>query len=243
MFNNQSPQTHLHVFIALWLLMALMATPCTWAGTFRDDFENEKDFLNDKQLRDGGVWGEDIAFYTWEKGTIKGINVGDNVWGLITGDYSWEDYTVECKVKPLQNNGYVGLYLRRPCIDCLPCYVFALSVRDGAAIYLDFWQKLNSSPFEAQKNTWHSLKAVVQGDSLEFYIDNKLVAKAKDKTRTAGKAGFIIDNGEVLFDDFVMTGPKVKDGGHWNPKAHPQQQPVEPQRKLTTTWGNMKRGR
>ena len=42
---------------------------------------------------------------------------------------------------------------------------------------------------------------------------------------------------EALYDDFVMTGPEVKDGGHWNPKAHGQA--VEPQRKLAATWGNI----
>ncbi|MBI1926642.1 hypothetical protein HYR99_20675 [Candidatus Poribacteria bacterium] len=75
-----------------------------------------------------------------------------------------------------------------------------------------------------------------------------MVVKAKDNTHPAGKAGFVVNNlaggtVESLFDDFVMTGPEVKDGGHWNPKAHPQQQPVEPQGKLATTWGKVKRGR
>ena len=59
---------------------------------------------------------------------------------------------------------------------------------------------------------------------------DELMAKAKDSTRLSGKAGFIIDDGVALFDDFVMTGPEVKDGGHWNPKAHAQ--PVEPKDKL-----------
>lgn len=40
---------------AIGLMIPLVLAPCIIAGTFKDDFENEKDFLNDKQLREGGV--------------------------------------------------------------------------------------------------------------------------------------------------------------------------------------------
>jgi len=232
------------IVITLCVLAAFILSTTVWAGTYRDDFENEKDFIKDKQDR---VWDEDIAFFTWENASIKGMDNGPVLWGIITGDYSWKDYTVECRIKPIQNNGYMGLYLRRPCMGCNPCYTFALSV-NKAVIYRDFGEKwggltLDSSPFEAKIDTWYSVKAIVQGKQLEFYIDNKLVAKAENDVYLTGKAGFIIDDGEALFDDFVMTGPEVKDGGHWDPKAHIQPNPVEPQNKLEMTWGEIKCGK
>ena len=59
-------------------------------------------------------------------------------------------------------------------------------------------------------------------------------------TYAAGKAGFFACNNCIaLFDDFVMTGPEVKDGGHWNPKAHSQID-VNTKDKLTATWGRIK---
>jgi hypothetical protein len=101
-----------------------------------------------------------------------------------------------------------------------------------------------SVPFQTKLNTWYALKAVAKGKQLEFYIDGKLVAEGKNNEFPAGKAGFVVQTMgvqpvEALYDDFVMTGPEVKDGGHWNPKAHGQA--VELQSKLATTWGEIKR--
>jgi len=81
-------------------------------------------------------------------------------------------------------------------------------------------------------------------ESLEFYIDNKLVLKSEDNAFATGKAGFTVgtnDQGgtvKALFDDFVITGTDVKNGGHWDPKAH-NQIAVEPQGKLSTAWGDI----
>ena len=229
------------IVIILCVLAAFILSTTAWAGTWRDDFENKQDFPKDKQE---GVWEEDIAFFEWEGGTVKGVEHTGDVRAIITGNYGWEDYTIECRIKPLQESGYVGLALRRPCTFCNPCYVFVLSLwQNEAAIYLNFFQKLDSSSFKAKIDTWYSLKAIAKGKQLEFYIDNKLVVKVEDSTHQAGKAGPYVDDSEALFDDFVMTGPEVKDGGHWDPKAHPQPKPVEPQNKLEMTWGEIKRGR
>jgi hypothetical protein len=210
------------------------------AGTFRDDFENEKDFLKDKQDRVATPWGEDIGSYSWEKGSVKGTNLGSNTcYLLITGDYKWEDYTVECKVNLIRSDNGVGMVIRRPCIDCNSGYWFGLSVANRATITYSNGI-LASSQFEVKLDTWYSFKAIAQGEKLEFYIDGKQIAEAKDGTYAAGKAGFFACNNCIaLFDDFVMTGPEVKDGGHWNPKAHSQID-VNTKDKLTATWGRIK---
>lgn len=216
-------------------LCIFLASISAYAGTWRDDFENEQDFINDCG---NGVWIEDINLFTWENGSVKAA-FSPNGAGLITGDYSWKDYTIECKVKPLQVNWPgVGLLLRRTCTFCNPCYYFALAGKD-ADIYRNLVTPLNSSPFELEMEKWYSLKAIAQGDQLEFYVDGKLVAKAKDSVYPAGKAGFCVF-GVALFDDFVMTGPEVKDGGHWDPKAHGQRAVVKSQVRLIETWGEIK---
>lgn len=214
------------------------------SGTFRDDFENEKDFLGDKKLREGGIWGEDITFYTWEKGSIKGSDPQGLGLLLIAGDYDYRDYTVECKVKPLKIGILIGLALRRPCIDCPTAYLFGFWTGNLAAIFNNFGGAiLDSSPFEIKEGTWYLLKAVAKGEQLEFYVNNKLMAKAKDNIHPTGKAGFVVWNdSEALFDDFIMTGLEVKSGGHWNPKAH-EQKSAEPQNKLTTVWSHIKRSK
>lgn len=220
--------------IIITLCILFIALP-VYAGTWKDDFENEKDFVKD---RDEGVWIEDISFYKWEKGVIKGtgqVNGAD----IITGDYAWEDYTVECRISPLVISNYVGLIFRRTCTWCLPCYIFGLS-NGNAVIYRDWFTLLDSSHFNVEMETWYSLKVIASGKRLEFYVNNKLITKVEDSTYPAGKAGFVIyPDGMALFDDFIMTGPEVKDGGHWNPKAHAQIA-VKPQEKLSGTWGQIK---
>ncbi|MFQ6042252.1 MAG: hypothetical protein ACE5PV_15460 [Candidatus Poribacteria bacterium] len=253
--KNQSTQNNLFSLIILWLLLTLIAAPSTRAGTFRDDFDNEEDFLKDKQFREGGVWGEDIAQFTWENGAIKGRNDRNDAnfcFALITGDYGWKDYTVECKAKLITDLDFdfdgIGLALRRPCIDCAPYYSFFFGRHPGGNTGVSIGGKkgekepmkaLAIAPFQnIRKDVWYTLKAVAQGEQLEFYVDNKLVLEAKDNAFPAGKAGFAVQNGgggplEALFDDFIMTGPEVK--------AHDQA--VEPQSKLATTWGEIKRSR
>ncbi len=237
------------VFIAAWLLIVLIAPSSTIAGTFRDDFSNESDFLNDKQLREGGVWGEDISKYTWEDGAVKISVVGPWGYMLITGDYSWKDYTVECKVKVIRDDakqGGPGLIIRRTCIDCMAGYNFNLEanrayIGKGTA---QGFLPLTETQFERKTDTWYSLKVVAEGDRLEFYVDNQLILQANNATYPAGKVGFEVGTRvgilEALLDDFVMTGLEVKDGGHWDPEAHPESISVQSTDKLAATWARIK---
>ena len=244
---------------AIGLMIPLILAPCIIAGTFRDDFENEKDFLSDNKFREGGVWGEDIKFYKWEKGTIRGIPKPAMMVFLITGDYGWKDYIVECKAKLIKDDCVVGLVLRHSCIDCNLGYAFCLegnffggNQASIVPLWIPLWTPLRSVGFTASKDVWYTLKAVAQGERFEFYIDNKLFVEAedfKDSPCPAGKAGFLfsgfglVEEGEALFDDFVMTGPEVKDGGHWDPKAHLQSKSVSLFDKLATSWGDIKLNR
>ena len=71
-------------------------------------------------------------------------------------------------------------------------------------------------------------------------VDGGLVAEAKNAAYPKGKAGFYVWKGTALFDDFVMTGPEVEDGGHWDPKAHPEPKSVQSMDKLAAKWGEIK---
>jgi len=236
---------YLYIFWLFYLLLCFALN--TGAGTFRDDFENKDDFLADKRLRVGGVWGEDVGGYVWENGSIKGtaaVNLGF-FQALITGDHSWTDYTVECKVMPLQIlegsiRSWIGLVLRRPCIDCDPGYYFILNGNSMAAIDSQNGI-LDSFPFDFKMDTWYFLKGVANGKHLEFYINDELVVELKSDINSKGKVGVIVFNSIALFDDFIMTGPEVIDGGHWNPEAHPDPKFVESIGKLAMNWGKIKR--
>ncbi len=232
--------------IGMAMLLALMLglVVAADAGTWRDDFEEEQDFLNDKRQREGGVWGEDIHAYTWEDRAIKGTNQGNNFFlSLITGDYAWSDYTVECRVKVLKiemNAGFIwiGLMLRRPCIDCNPAYYFIFTSQSQVSVQRQ-GGVLGTEPFDLELERWYQFRATVEDEWIAFYIDDELILDAKDATHRAGKAGVLVWHGVALFDDFVMSGPEVTDGGHWNPQVHPDLG-VKPTGKLTTTWAHLK---
>lgn len=213
--------------------MLLMALP-VFAGTYRDDFENQQDFINDCQ---NGVWIEDTNLFTWENGYVKTESLGGVA--LSFGDLNWKDYTVECKIKPIQVESYgINLVIRRTCTFCTPCYSLALTGKE-ANIYVDVFTYLTGCSFELEVGKWYTLKAVAQGSKIEFYVDGKLLVKTEDSKYPAGWVGFG-SFASALFDDFVMTGPEVKDGGHWNPKAHEQLTVVKSQGKIIETWGKIK---
>jgi hypothetical protein len=120
------------------------------------------------------------------------------------GDYGWKDYTVECKTKLITDIGSMGygIVLRRPCFDCTPCFVFALDTKfNRAFIGTPSLRIIGSVPFQPRKDVWYTLKAVAQGEQLEFYVDNNLVIETKDNAFPAGKTGFEVIN----FDGFSMT--------------------------------------
>ena len=205
------------------------------AGTYRDDFENEQDFINDCQ---NGVWIEDTNLFTWENGYVKTESLGGVA--ISFGDLNWKDYTVECKIRPIQVESFgINLVIRRTCTFCTPCYSLTLTGKE-ANIYVDVFTYLTGCPFELEVGKWYTLKAVAQGSKIEFYVDGKLLVKTEDSKYPAGWVGFG-SFASAIFDDFVMTGPEVKDGGHWDPKTHDQLTAVKPQNNLAVTWGQIKK--
>ena len=58
--------------------------------------------------------------------------------------------------------------------------------------------------------------------------------------RLVGLFLFTIRNIHVHFDDFIISGDDVEDGGSWDPAKHPGEKAVEPKSKLATAWGKIK---
>ncbi len=46
--------------------------------------------------------------------------------------------------------------------------------------------------FEVEEDTWYKLKAVAEGENLEFYINDELFLKGKDAQFPTGKVGIYI---------------------------------------------------
>ncbi|HSV93946.1 MAG TPA: hypothetical protein VLH81_12760 [Desulfobacterales bacterium] len=217
------------------MLLALL-TPCMlFAGTFRDDFEKEADYVADSQLRDGGVWGEDISAFTWDNGSIRGIGPVDLFLDLVTGTRDLDTQTVECRVKVITWGRepqfprddmpalpHVGMIFRRPCIDSRAAYILGLKASSVSFYHVTNMPKVLAREYLSfTPGVWYALKIVVDGGTFACWIDGKKALEAVDRTIETGMAGFFVAWGTVAnFDDFVLTGPDVVDGGHWDPAAH-----------------------
>ena len=197
----------------LWLLMAFVAIPHALAGTYRNDFENEADFLEDKAQ---GIWNFHVDSFTWEDGAIRGSGRGQL---LMFGSVDWTDYTLEVKVQ-LQADSSGGIGLR---FNEGPHYIFwvdeatdLVGVTEAASAGIDI---LGEESFTIEPGTWYSLKGVAAGNNLEFYINGERVIKVEHGDQSAGMAGICVLRGSILFEDFVLTGPDVPDSGRWTVTA------------------------
>jgi hypothetical protein len=214
----------------------MLALP-SLAGTWRDDFE------------DGNLDGwEDLdPCWTVEDGECSGdfFNAPPNIIGLILiGDTGWKDYTVKCKMK------FVGIDKKAPQSGA------GISLRDSGMAWRRYGFLIDPNidtavgskavkpavtipskiplPFTVSKNTWYELKIIVEGEHFEFYINGEPAGEFEDNSIPSGKVGLKVSNAHAHFDDLIISGDDVEDGGSW--KA------VEPKGKLAISWGKLKTG-
>lgn len=74
----------------------------------------------------------------------------------------------------------------------------------------------------------------VVGDKISFYIDNVLVFEKRDNSNPVGGVLLWSFDSIVEFDNIVITGDGIPDIG-------PSGYAVEPEAKLTATWGWLKK--
>ena len=238
------------------MLILMFLVSLAWAEVFRDDF-------NDGDLEGWVVKGEASI----ENGElIIGFpppDAGDIVVGLL-GVVS-KDYEVSVSVKiaellfqpVIANGANIGLRAhsqdeneKRPPLQYTLSYNFLLGRHTdgrrgiGAAIWhvdkivrlpdgridgVHFGNKLlEFSPFQFRMQQWYRLKVLARGNRFQVFIDNKKMLDFLDDTYVEGRIYLSSGHGNrVHFDDFEVR---------WGDAL-----PVQLQRKLTTTWGQIKR--
>ena len=220
--------------LAIIVILVSLFASSVYAGTWRDDFEDGN--LDDWEGPDG-CWKVENGECS---GEYFNVPIGSNeIW---IGDTKWKDYTIRCRMKFLALSGFVGISFRitglnedrygfqinavYPCQACNNT-VWGWKVFQGAGATLSEIPL----PFNLSKDIWYDLKIIVEGDSFKFYIDEKLVNEFVDKSISSGKVGFYVGNEHAHFDDLIVSGGNVNDGGNWD---------VEPKGKLATAWGKIK---
>jgi RNA polymerase sigma factor (sigma-70 family) len=86
--------------------------------------------------------------------------------------------------------------------------------------------------FKIEADRWYRLKVTVKGNLVKCFIDGKRVSEFQSDLYPSGKVGVSVDGVVAMFDDFVVTGPEIPDGG--------TSFAVNPQAKLATTWEGIK---
>lgn len=106
------------------------------------------------------------------------------------------------------------------------------AVNDLSKRKLDMHAWVRVLPGAPQIGKWYNLKITTIGDEISFYIDDELKHQTKDAMYSEGGVILYAYNAVVEFDNVVITGDEI-----------PSEigQAVEPETKLTTTWGMVKK--
>ena len=215
-------------FAALGLiaLFGIALSLPTYAGTQLWDFEKKTD---DWKVANGN----------WEvKGGVYHVDRGGRAEHSLVGEEKWDDYTIEAKVR-LDEHNWAGIVFRAK--SEMEYYVYYLNVPNNI---VELWQH-NKGAWDTRENivktgpvkgvkiengTWIDMKVVVEGAEFEIYLNGKLQAENEDDTYKTGQVGVWAWETEASFDDFTVMGDNIKDT-----------LAVEPNNKLATIWGRLKR--
>jgi len=216
--------------IASVILFISIVVSVASAGTWSDDFS-------------GNVlaqtWKGDRDNFTVENGVLQGrnaqpISILPLRWIEIGND--WDDYVIQCKINVVTPNLLVctkgALVLRRSGNEG---YVFALHVatKTVEVFRLSDGEMLISQDKSLELEKWYLVKAELQGENMFFYLDGELIGKLSDNRSPSGLVGLGVQDAlSVLYDDFIITGPKIEDGSS----------AVNTHNKVITTWANLKAG-
>lgn len=146
----------------------------------------------------------------------KKVGLHPNQFGtrVVVGDQAWADYAVEVRgrVDKWTNDklGDYGIIARY--VDPKNYYIFlydsnpkvkALIIQkkvDGKLI------TIGSTPFDYKTGQWYSLRGVVAGDNLEFYVDGKKMVTATATEFKSGRPGLLVWLAEARLEGFRVLG-------------------------------------
>ena len=224
------------LLIAFVPVIVLMCEDISFAGTWRDDFE-------DRITREWKIYNLDRQVENWwiNKGEAVGRIFKRGFISLwLTGKLDWENYTVSCRaklVKERNDPARIGLTLHDRG-DEHSRYLFFINFFFGSVSIIKASPNVWSArefPFVSDIDTWYQLRATVNEGQLEFQVNDQVFVSVDSSPLKSGQAGLVVGNAEGRFDDIAVTGESIRNGGPGRPRA------VNKQGTLTTTWGQIKR--
>jgi hypothetical protein len=173
-------------------------------------------------------WNPTIAYVPFsdhfEDGNTDGWTTNGGTWSVVTdgtkmyqqstasgsssssaGNLDWTDYTYIADVKPTSftdSSGTVGILARY--VDSNNYYNFRYT-NDGK---LRISKKVGgvttvlvNTPYTVNTGTTYTFKAVVNGSSLQFYVNGNLELSTTDSSFSSGKVALSTSNATAKFDD------------------------------------------
>ncbi|MEO2005607.1 MAG: family 16 glycoside hydrolase [Candidatus Poribacteria bacterium] len=224
----------MRTLLMLAALFTVAFTQSAMAGTWRDNFD-------DGDYDGWGAWRG-----TWA--VVEGALIGESgqLAALVMGDESWSDYTVEIDVMvageldPPAQFPQAGLSVRNH-FPARPGHYESIFISFGAwnimvnhvtAAWGDNIKK--SVAFDVEESSWHRFRAVADGTDFATYLDGELISEFVDDTGPLGKVALHVNGLEAHFDNVVIVGDDVPDGGSLRP--------VDSGGKLTAVWASLKSG-
>lgn len=184
----------------------------TSSGTWVYEFDKyyDRNLLSDN-FEDGDSAGWTPGLGSWSVTTegpkVLNITTIDGV--VKTGNTSWNDYTVQSKIKMTGQYYGTGSGITFRYNDANNMYWFRLSKDDNQLKLLKKqagnWTVISSVPQSLSFNTWYTAKVVVNGTSIICYLDGVEKINITDTTFANGSIGFRSYNTSSLYDDVVVT--------------------------------------
>ena len=223
--------------VAMVGLCLLLFSALAWAGTLKDNFDDE----NFYGWQIGNVNG---GSSTWvvKDGVLTGTRLGDWSAGLSIGEFTtWKDVTIEVDAKmitAIEVTHAIGLSLRVQDINMNQEVLFGIGNWIGLNAFALVWDnprfvKTVKQPFPFELNRWYHLKGSVVENRYRFYVDKQLLLDVKNDLYESGRVAIVIDGSKALYDNVVITGNDLPD----------RNLSVEPNAKLATRWATIKQRR
>lgn len=234
------------IFVILTFVLSSLAIAGTWIDDFNDgDLVGWRRLVNFWKARvvvlDKGNW------FSENGAIVGGDDDVEKQYQIYTGDMSWTDYTAEVSVKFSKrledcsdsSGAFLGARIQATEGKIgLNCYSVGMwhfaGARRGGLKYIDGFDSIvNTVVIPSETDRWYRLKINVEKDLIKCFVDDIEVCEFHDGTFTSGLVGIAVSGIRATFDDLIVTGPNIPDGG----PGHS----VNPSRSSVTTWANIKR--
>jgi hypothetical protein len=220
----------LSMLSALTLMLSVVLP--AWAGTQLWDFED---------VKQGDDWEAFNGTWKIEDGVYKETSAAGPGMKALVGEPDWDDYTIEADIR-IDSNKWAGLVFRAQ--NEFEYYIFYPEPTPGVTAFFrhlpgGFGNRDRPPPnktaikgLDIKVGEWYTMKIEVKGNKFKCFLNDVEQFEGTDpenKYKT-GRVGIWAWETKASFDNFTVSGPKVKDT-----------LAVDPRKKLAVTWGRIRR--